>query len=121
MKKIVLNLGNSFQGLVADARRYVGGDAEIVVLALRRDSEPFRDEAPLTERSGAAASGAQIVVIDAEDFDPCQLGAELDEALVVMNGGTARNGWACVRIFDGLKAGELVNLQRDFVDVLDRK
>lgn len=124
-KQIVLNVGNSFQGVMGDVREVYGDDVEVTVLALRRDDLPgnFRGqiEAPLLERTSAKEIARQVVFIDHEGFDPIGLGQQINEAVVLMNGGTSRGGLAAVRIYDGLVTGQLVNIQRDGADVLEQK
>lgn len=126
MKKIiVLNLGNSFQGVMGDVRQAYGDDIEVIVLALRRDEKPSeypgQTEPALLERTGAKEIARQVIFIDDEGFDPIGLGQQINKAVVVMNGGTSRGGLASVRIYDGLVEGQLVNIQRDFADVMEEK
>ena len=125
MKKIVLNLGNSFQGVMGDVRQIYGDDIEIIVLALRRDEKPseYRGQAEtaLLELTGAMKVARQVIFLDDEGFDPIGLGQQINNAVVLMNGGTSRGGLAAVRIYDGLVEGQLVNIQRDFADVMEEK
>lgn len=125
MKKIVLNLGNSFSGVMGDVRQIYGDDIEVIVLALRRDENPseYRGQAEpaLLERTGAKEVARQIIFLDDEGFDPIGLGQQINKAVVLMNGGTSRGGLAAVRIYDGLVEGQLVNVQRDFADVMEEK
>ena len=126
MKKvIVLNLGNSFNGVMGDVRQIYGNDIEVIVLALRRDEKPGeyrgQTEPALLERTGAKEVARQVVFLDDEGFDPIGLGQQIDTGVVLMNGGTSRGGLASVRIYDGLRTGQLVNIQRDFADVLEEK
>ncbi len=123
MKTVVMNLGQSFAGILADVRKHFGPEDEVIVLALLRDAEPFRDEPSLIERSGVKDAATRIVFVDEAEFDPRALGQDLTgkDVTVIMNGGMSRHGWTSVRVFDQLAHGRLINLQRDFVDVLEQK
>jgi len=126
MKKvIVLNLGNSFNGVMGDVREVYGDDIEVIVLALRRDEKPSeyhgQIEPPLLERTGAKEIARQVIFLDDESFDAIGIGKQIDTGVVLMNGGTSRGGLAAVRIYDGLRTGQLVNIQRDSADVMEQK
>lgn len=116
MLTVVMNLGNSFQNVLRDVEEAYQGFEQLVVLALRRDAEPGeyrgQSESPLIERMEVRRETQHIVFIDDEGFDPIALGRSLGDTVVLMGGGTSKNGYAAVRVFDGLASGKLVDLQR---------
>ena len=122
--KIVANLGLTYSDRKQQIKQKFGvSDDDIIVLALKRDAEPFRSkttgnqEAPLLEK----ASGSKVVFIDEEGFNPTNLGQEIEEAIIVLNGGTSKSNFASFKIYQGLWSGMLVDLQRDLMEVYEQK
>lgn len=122
VRKIVIPLGRSFRGVLDDVKYEYGDSASFFILALRRDERPNyfkgREEWPLLEKTQAFCFGTVVFI---EDIDPQNFGRDLEKATVIMNGGTTSHAYTCIRIFDGLREGRLINLQRNRTVVLEEK
>lgn len=134
---VVIPAGKSYEGVLKDARAHFP-NAEVWLIILWRDVDPFRDETEdMREKFRQKREDGHFFMIDygsiwhgeKSRMLAIKIGIERlnrifygHEVIVVMNGGTTVQGWAAVRIFDLLRTkAQLVNLQRDGLEVLEEK